>query len=155
MSVDGLARSIQKAVGKELRVRVDREAFDRAPDFNRQGMAVEPGDAKLSNLLFEDLQNNHLDFHFDLQGITIIPSVDWWSHTELVDYSADDYGMSVDELRDAVRRGATTNESWSDVGGPAVMVIDEERGVVSVLHTQSNHARMDMRLRNLTTPGKP
>ncbi|MBW3596211.1 MAG: hypothetical protein KY475_02935 [Planctomycetes bacterium] len=149
MTADGLTRAIQSACGNALQVRADAEALGAVPTTDGRALLLEPGDAPLSELLFRDLRQNHMDFRFDLHGITIIPRALAWKEAEFVEYSAAEFGLSPAELRDHIQRTAPVNDDWSDVGGPAQMFVDEERGVVAVFHAQSDHFQFRHTLTNL------
>lgn len=150
MTADDLGAAIQAAVGRELPVRVDREAIDRVPHLNADALLrLEPGEAKLSDVLFGDLRGNFLDFRFDLQGITIIPRAAAWAQADMVEYSAADYGLKVTELRDLISNAALSYEDWSNVGGVASLMVDEQQGRISVFHAQSDHFYFQRRLDSL------
>lgn len=146
MSLDEVAQAVQAAVGPKTQVRIDREAFKNRFEVKVNQLVFKPGEAKLSELLLHDLRKNFLDFYIDPQGVVIIPRNSAWAHSELVEFSAKDYGLGIGALRDLIHDAGTLDD-WSAVGGRAHMSVDEGQEKITVFHTQSDHLRFLQRLR--------
>ncbi len=99
MSLHELSNNLQVAFGKNIQVRIDREAFERHPRVRIDRLRFDPGEVSLSRLLFDELRDNHLDFYVAPQGIVILPRSEAWTYAEVTDYSTKDHGLSLDELR--------------------------------------------------------
>jgi len=138
MALGELQDAIQEALGDDLRVRIDHEAFAGRHEVKLDQLAFEAGEFTLSKFLFGDVRKNRLDFHFDAQGIVLVPRSRAWAHAESVEYSPGDYGLTNLQLQDFLYSAAKLDD-WSDVGGQAKMMIDEERGKLNVFHAQSDH----------------
>ena len=142
MSLKDLAESVQKALGADTQVRIDAESFARAGLRNIDALRFEPGEPILADLLLGELRANLLDFYVDSQGIVLIPRREAWGYAESVRYAADDYGLTVEELRNKIYNAGKLDD-WSDVGGPAMMLIGKNEPTIEVLHTQSDHLRFE------------
>jgi hypothetical protein len=153
MSVDEIATLLQQTVGDAMRVHVDQEAFQKPIEFEAKNLTFDGQRIRLADLMLGKLQSNALDFLFDSHGVTIVPRHVAWQSPEGKTYSAKDYGLSVDELRDALYEAGTPDE-WEDVGGPAAISIDHEDGSVFIMHTPSEQIRLSRALQSIAKEGK-
>ena len=148
MSIDEVAKAVQVQVGKDLQVRIDREAFQRWRGGMPNALTFALGEAALSDLLLYQLRNSLVDFYVEPQGIVLIPRNEAWSYAAPVHYSAADYGMEAADLRDLVFNAATLDD-WADVGGRAQIIAGESEQDIVVVHTQSDQLRFLHRLGEL------
>ena len=146
MTLDEVAQAIQMAVGPSIQIRINSDGFKNQIEVKPDRLRFEPGEAKLSELLYQDFRKNHLDFHIDPQGVVLIPRKSAWAHADVVNYTAKDFGLSTGELRDLLYQAGTLDD-WSDVGGNASMLVDGDVGIITVFHTQSDHLRFQERLK--------
>lgn len=148
MSLSDLAQSVQTAVGKDVQVRIDAEAFANAPQaaaVNVDRLRLQAGEATLSQILLRDLRRSRVDFYVDAQGIVLIPRNEAWNYAGFVNYSAKDYGVTTGELRNLIFNAGTPDD-WSDFGGQATIVEDKDGQTLMVLHTPSDHLRFEEQL---------
>ncbi|MBI2480482.1 MAG: hypothetical protein HYV60_18200 [Planctomycetia bacterium] len=138
MALGELQDAIQESFGDDLRVRIDLDAFAGRHEVKLDRLAFAPGEFTLSKFLFGDVRKNRLDFHFDAQGIVLVPRSRAWAHAESVEYSPGDYGLTNLQLQDLLYSAAKLDD-WSDVGGQARMLIDVGRGALNIFHAQSDH----------------
>jgi hypothetical protein len=149
MSLDDIERELQAAFGRGVMVRIDRAAFAADPRTKTDQLMFEPGKATVLEFLLDDLPRNRLDFYFDQGDLIVIPRSKAWKLAQSVGYAPVDYGLTPDQLRDLIYQTGK-HADWSDVGGPATILLDEETDRINVYHTQSDHLRFMQRLSDLS-----
>lgn len=151
MTLGELQNAMQATLGDDMRVWIDHEAFAGRHEVKLDRLVFEPGEFTLSKFLFKDVRRNRLDFHFDAQGIVLVPRSRTWTHAESVDYSPGDYGLTTRQLRNLLYSAGRLDD-WSDVGGMANILTDDEQGRLKVFHAQSDHFQFMHLLSDLEPP---
>lgn len=133
MTINELTTCIQKAVGTEVRIRVDEGGLALDAEVTPQNLFFPPGTAKLSEVFYKDLEDNGLDFSIDAQGIVIIPSSRAWNYAEYASYKFGDLGVNPLALKELMM-GVTRIDDWDENGGPAQIKVNYETMSIDVFH---------------------